>query len=89
VVDFGSLPNATSKDVPHDIEFTSDAQLTRVYGAATDPETLNFIPLPFSSPTLSNNVSVEIDGTNVTITTGSDRTNFIITSVIIEYTKES
>lgn len=87
VFDFGSLPDTTSKKIVHGITMDSNTKLTRLFGAATDPNTRQYLPLPFSSPTLANNVSLEADGTEITITTGSDRSNFTHTSIVMEYSK--
>ena len=35
-VDFGPLPNATTKSVSHGINFTSEFAATKIYGTATD-----------------------------------------------------
>lgn len=84
---FGELPNNSSKRVQHNITFTNVTRVTRVYGAANDPSGLNFIPLPFSSTTLADNVMVELDETDVIVTTGSDRSNFEFSTIVIEYIK--
>jgi hypothetical protein len=87
VINFGSLPNATTKRVPHNVALTSTARITRMYGGSTDPSTIQFKPLPFSSPTLINNVTLEADQTDIIITTGADLSAFRFTTVVFEYTK--
>lgn len=87
VIDFGALPAAGTKSVAHDITFDSDYRLTRLYGAATDPIGLNYIPLPYASPTLNENISLNLDSTNVNVTVGIDRSAFTDTYIVIEYTK--
>lgn len=84
---FGGLPDTTGKRVQHNITFNNTTRMTRAYGAASDPSVIQFIPLPFSSPTLVNNISLEIDETDVIITTAADFSNFIETTVVLEYTK--
>lgn len=86
VVDFGSLPNTGTKSVAHGIVFGSTYSVTKIYGASTNPST-SFIPLPYASPTLANNISLNLDGTNVNVTTGSNRTAYTRTFIIIEYIK--
>lgn len=86
VLDFGALPNNTSKTLAHGIDVTSNVSITRFYGGATDPGS-SLIPLPFASLILANNISLEADATNVTITTGSNRTNFTRTYIVLEYMK--
>ena len=87
VVDFGALPNAGAKTVAHGILFDSQFTTTRIYASATDPTGLFYIPLPYASPTLADNIELSLDGTNVIITTGSDRTNFTRCTVVIEFLK--
>ena len=87
IVNFGALPNAGSKSVAHGIAITSGFSFVKIYGAASDQTALNFIPLPYASPTLINNIQIDVDATNVTITTGSNRTNFTISYIILEYIK--
>lgn len=85
-VDFGVLPNNTTKSVPHGINFTSEFTLTRVYGASTDSDSQLYIPIPYASATGSN-IELLITASQVTIITNSNRSNFIITYVVIEYCK--
>jgi hypothetical protein len=86
-VDFGMLPNAGTKSVAHGIAFTSQFTTTRIYGSATDPTNLTYIPLPYASPTLANNIELNVDGTNVNVITGVNRENFTRCSIVIEYSK--
>lgn len=88
VVDFGALPNATSKSIAHNIGFTNGFSTTRIYGSSTDNISMEYIPLPYSSPTLNENIALSIDQTNVTITTGIDMTAYTITYIVVEYVKQ-
>ena len=85
VFNFGALPNAGTKSVAHNIICTANTTFTRIYGAASDTSGKNYIPLPYASPTLVNNIELNLDGTNINIITGSNRTNFNVTYVIVEY----
>lgn len=85
-VDFGGLPNNTTKSVSHGINFTSEFTLTKAYGASTDADSLLYIPLPYASATGAN-IELLITASQVTIITNSNRSNFIITYVVIEYCK--
>jgi len=85
VINFGALPNAGTKSVAHRITCTTRTSFTRIYGASTDPVGLNYIPIPYASPTAANNIELKVDATNVTIITGSNRSAFTITYVILEY----
>jgi len=87
VVNFGALPNAGTTNVAHGLSINNTYSFTRIYGTASDQAGSNYIPLPFSSPTLVNNISLSVDGTNVIVTTGIDRTAFTVTYVILEYLK--
>jgi hypothetical protein len=85
VVNFGALPNTALKSVAHGIICNGSTTITRLYGAASDTTDLLYIPIPYASPTLANNIELSMDATNVNITTGSNRSNFNITYVVIEY----
>ncbi|HTJ49060.1 MAG TPA: hypothetical protein VL443_06355 [Cyclobacteriaceae bacterium] len=85
VINFGALPNTATKSVAHGITCTSTTTFTRIYGCASDVTGKNYIPLPYASPTLANNIELNLDATNVNITTGSNRINFTITYVVVEF----
>lgn len=87
IVNFGALPNAGLKSVAHNIPINESYSFTRIYAASSDQVGLNYIPIPYASPTLVNNIELNVDATNVNITTGSNRTNFTITYVVLEYIK--
>jgi hypothetical protein len=87
VINFGALPNNTSRTIPHNINFTNTTRLTRMYGASSNPNAIQFIPLPFASPTLANNVSIEANAAGVTVTTGKDYSGFVDTTIVLEYTQ--
>lgn len=87
VIDFGALPNAGSKSVAHGITVTSTFRWVRIYGAATDPIGLTGISLDRSSPTLNENIKLDVDATNVTVTTAIDYSSYTASQVVLEYTK--
>lgn len=87
-VNFGALPNTGTKSVAHGIAIMGTYSFTRIYAAASDQIGMNYIPIPYASPTDTNNIELSVDATNVTITTGSDRSAFLITYVILEYIKQ-
>lgn len=87
VINFGALPNTASKTSAHGISITTDYIFTRIYGVASDTTSKNYIPLPYASVTDADNVELKVDGTNITITTGKDRTAFDTTYVILEFCK--
>ena len=75
--------------MPHDIDVDSGYSFTRIYGAATNSNQTSFIPLPFSSPTLNQNIRLEITDTDVKITTGIDYSSYINTYCVLEYMKQN
>ena len=83
--DFGALPNTGSKSVAIPIAPNSSYTFTRIYGCASDTSGKNYIPIPYASPTLANNIELSVSSTQVTITTGSNRSNFNVCYVILEY----
>lgn len=87
-VNFETLPNAASKSVAHNIDVTSGYSFTRIYGAATNTARTSFIPLPFASPTLNQNIKLEVTDTNVVITTAIDYTAYTTCYCVLEYIKQ-
>jgi len=87
VINFGQLPNTTSKTVAHNLSPTSTWSFTHIYGAASDTSGISYLPLPYAHPTASSNIAVSVDATNVTITTGSDRTAYDTSYIVLEYIK--
>lgn len=87
LIDFGALPNAGSTSVSHGLDITSTYNFTRIYGASSDKTGMSYIPLPYASPTLNENISLEVTATDVVITTGIDRTAYTDTWVILEFLK--
>ena len=85
VINFGTLPDTTTKSLAHGINCNKGVSFTRIYGAATDPVGFNYIPLPYASPTLVNNIELKVDATNVTVITGSNRTAFTTTYIVLEF----
>jgi hypothetical protein len=86
VINFGALPAAPgTKSVAHGIAINSAYSFTRIYATASDQVGLNYIPIPYASPVLANNIELNVDSTNVNITVGSNRSNFTTTFVILEY----
>ncbi len=85
VINFGALPNAATKSVPHNITCTAATSFTRIYGAATDPST-SYIPLPFVSATdVAHNIEVNVDTTNVNVVTGANYSAYTTTYIVLEY----
>lgn len=88
VIDFGTLPNTTTKSVAHGITNTQNFSFVRIYATATDPgvSTINSsIPIPYASSTAADNIELEVDATNINITTGIDRTAYTRCFVVLEW----
>jgi len=88
VVNFGALPNAGTKSVPHGITTSASTSLVQLYAAATDPAVPNYIPIPYASPTLNLNIQMYMDATNINITTAIDWSTYTRCFVSIHYIKE-
>jgi hypothetical protein len=88
VVNFGGLPNAGLKSVPHGIAINNNYTFTRIYATASDTVGHTYIPIPYASPVLANNIELYVDTVNVNIVTGSNRTNFDECYVILEYIRQ-
>ena len=83
VVEFGALPNATSKDVAHGIsnlDYIVSINTTARYNT-------NYISIPYvDETTLANAISISIRNTKIRISSGANQSMYTAT-VVIEYTK--
>jgi len=87
-IDFGALPNNTTKSVAHGISGVGAGTIfTRIYGCATDPST-KYIPIPYVELAGGNHIEINVDTTNVNIVTGIDYTGYTECYVVLEYIKE-
>ncbi len=87
VIDFGQLPNAGTKAVPHGIIFDSNFTLVQLYGATTDPVNLQGFGLGHAAQA-PNQIELYIDAVNVVVITGTNRSSFTRTFIVIEYLQE-
>lgn len=87
VINFGQLPNNATTSVAHGLSPTTSWTFTRIWACASDPAGMNYIPIPFASNTAGDSIELSVDATNVNITTGSNRTNFTVCYVVLEYLK--
>lgn len=88
VIDFGALPNNTTKSVAHGISTNENFSFVNIYATATDPgasTVTESLPIPYASSTAANNIEINVDATNINITTGSDRTAFTRCFVVLEW----
>lgn len=81
VVEFGTLPNSSTKLVAHGISGASF--FTKIYATASNGGT--FIPIPFAS-TIGEHIEIYVTATDVGIVTASDRTAYSA-YVVLEYLK--
>ena len=84
-INFGALPNAATKSVAHGINFNSTVTFVSIYATATYQVSFTALPIPYASSTDVNEIEINVDATNVNITTGIDRTNYTITIVVLEF----
>jgi len=87
IIFFGALPNAGTKSVPHGLVITTGFSFTRIYATASDQIAFSYLPIPYASVVLINNIELNVDAVNVNITTGIDRTAYTTTYVVLEYIK--
>lgn len=88
VINFGALPNTATKTAVHGIEPTTAFTFTRMYATATDTTARTYLPIPYASATAANVIELSADATNVSITTGVDRTSYDTCYVVVEYIKQ-
>lgn len=89
VIDFGALPNAATKTVAHNLVPDTTWSFTRIYGCATDPIALSYLPLPYSASTaVADNLEVYVDNTNVNVATGANYSAYTRTYIVLEYIKQ-
>jgi len=83
VIDCGSLPNTSNKDVSHNIQ---NLGITiKCNGMAIRTSDSRALTIPDSTP--SAEVVCGVTNTNVYITTNNDRSSFNNSFLILEYTK--
>lgn len=90
VVNFGALPNTGVKTVAHGITWIGlpikpPTIFTRIYATATDTTGKTALPIPYASASGADNIEISVDATNVIITTASNRSNYDVCYVILEF----
>ena len=86
IINIGSLPNSTNKDVAHGI--TNLRRIVNLHGYAFRSSDSVTLPLPYAAVDMWRVTLVAI-GSNIRIITASDRTSYTESYVIVEYTKTS
>ena len=84
VISCGALPNNTTKTVAHGVTYS---RITLIDGYAFNPTTTETLQLTNSHPSVVSNIGLYVTGANITLATGTDRSAFTETMVILEYTK--
>lgn len=88
VIDFGTLPNAGTKSVPHEITFDANFTLVQMFASATDPTNFLALPIPYDSAGGGDGIALFMNATNVVITTETNRSTYTRCFVVIEYMQE-
>lgn len=86
-INFGQLPNNGVISIAHNINIGAPFSFTRIYGAASNQTGNSYIPLPYASSNGTDNIQLDVDATNVSITTTADYSAYTITYVVLEYLK--
>lgn len=85
VINFGQLPNNATTSIPHEITVTANTTFTRIYGCASDTTGFTYLPIPYASKVANMIIELNIDATNINIDTGTNRTNYDVCYVVVEY----
>lgn len=85
VVNIGTLPNNTSKFVPHGVRYTRFLSMKGYAFGPTNGISIN-IPHPDAN-TLAGTVELAVAGANIVITTTGNLTAFSESYVVLEYIK--
>lgn len=80
---FGALPNATSKTIPHNL--TNIDKFINIYGFSYDSGKTT-LPLPFVHNS-GGDIQLNCDGLNICVVTKTNRSSFTVCYITIEYTK--
>lgn len=88
VVDFGQLPNATTKNVAHNINNLDFVVNAWAVAKRVDNNNITYFPINQArADSYENSIGLYLSQNNISIQTGIDRSNTYITYVVIEYTK--
>ena len=84
VVDFGALPNATTKNVAHNI--SNIDKIVKIDGITYSNYNYSPLPLVYNSSEAQYNTEIYVGGTYITMKSTQNRSN-VTAYVTIEYTK--
>lgn len=89
VIFTGALPDNGTKQILHNINFPTGSVGWRLWGGASiidaNKDLKVFIQLPLGSPNLSSNIEIYATENHVVIVTGTNRSNFNFSFVVVEY----
>ena len=88
VINFGALPDFTgspTKSVPHGLTITPGVTFTRIYATASNTTGFEYIPIPYASASGTDNIQLDVDATDVTITVASVKSDFNVCYAVLEY----
>ena len=84
-ISLGTLPNATTKSVAHNISHLN--LLVKIEGFAYYPSPTNvFVPLPFVGASMAASISLRIEKSDVVVSCGADRSG-ALGYAVLWYTK--
>ena len=83
IVDCGTLPDNTTTQTAHAIDWDENYTFISISGAATNPTGLESVPLP------NSDITVSVDSDEILITTTTDFSDFTRTYITLEYIKIS
>jgi hypothetical protein len=84
VINFGVLPDSSTKSVAHNVEVNELFVLMNLYISATDPSDLIGFSLQYWS-VASADIELSYTSTDVVVTTQSDYSNYTTSYVVMEY----
>ncbi len=80
------MANTGTTNIAHNITgINNNWSFTRIYGVAFSPVATRWIPLPNGGPAFE--VQLDVDATNINITTTANLTAFTSSTVILEFFK--
>lgn len=71
-----ALPNNTTLNVAHGIAVNGTFRLTALYGAASNPATNSYLPLPYVSNPVTDQIRLAATGTNLVIQSWADYSGY-------------
>jgi hypothetical protein len=80
----GPLPNVGTLTIPHGIPITASFTFTRIYGAASDTNGFNYIPLPEAFVN-GNIVDLSVNLMDIVIHTNWNASNFLVVYIVLEW----